>query len=196
MLILPGAPAHSDFRLEKLLETLRRIAPVSAVYAEYVHFVDVDAALTDAEQQVLDGLLHYGPRLRRVAAVGQLLLVAPRIGTVSPWSSKATDIAHHCELASIRRIERGIAYYLQFDSEPDTEQRRAVANALHDRMVECVLQDADQAVALCEVHEPRPLVHIELLEKIGSEDTCLMSRNTWVYFIEQDRKALEKTQLQ
>jgi phosphoribosylformylglycinamidine synthase len=165
MLIQPGTPAHSEFRLEKLLQAIAQHAPVSVLYAQYVHFTDVTEALTDAEQAMLDSLLHYGPRSpQQLSPPGELYLVVPRVGTVSPWSSKATDIAHHCDLAKVRRIERGIAYYLQFDRSPNSDQQAAVVALLHDRMVETVFSRLDQATQLFEAREPAPLVTVDVLQ--------------------------------
>ena len=113
MLILSGAPAASDFRLAKLLASLRGTRPaVERLDSRYVHFVDLERDLDAAETAILASLLRYGPEAPAGSPPGELLLVVPRIGTVSPWSSKATDIAHVCGLGAVRRIERGIAYYL------------------------------------------------------------------------------------
>jgi phosphoribosylformylglycinamidine synthase len=114
MLSLPGSPALSPFRLDKLLSALRaRDSDVTGVAARWVHLVDALRALADGERQVLDRLLTYGPRFEPGDQHGALILIVPRPGTVSPWSSKATDIAHVCGLSAIRRIERGIAYHVR-----------------------------------------------------------------------------------
>src|SRR5829696_9028439 len=113
MLIFSGAPALSDFRLHKILAALReRVGHVTAVATRFVHFVDAAKPLTADETRVVEALLTYGPALEAGAAQGDTLLVVPRFGTVSPWSTKATDIAHVCGLRSVQRIERGIAYYV------------------------------------------------------------------------------------
>src|SRR6188474_3596489 len=103
MLTLHGSTALSPFRLQKLLADLVAVGlPIQAVYAEFVHVVELAAELTPAERSVLDQLLTYGPR-RNVDSVvdGLLQVVAPRPGTISPWSSKATDIARICGLNKI-----------------------------------------------------------------------------------------------
>ena len=118
MLILRGAPALSAFRHGKLLEQLtQKVGSVSGVYAEFAHFAEVTGVLTEDEQGVLARLLKYGPSVPVQEPSGRLFLVVPRFGTISPWSSKATDIAHNCGLAKIERLERGIAYYVsgEFD---------------------------------------------------------------------------------
>ena len=109
MLILPGNAALSDFRREKLQKILTEKLGVDAVVtAEYIHFVDTVSSLDDDQLKVLKALLEYGPKQEKLVSEGELYLVVPRIGTISPWSSKATDIAHNCGLSSIKRIERGI----------------------------------------------------------------------------------------
>lgn len=98
MLILRGAPALSEFRIQKLLDLCaQQNLPVSGIYAEYMHFADLSAPLSSEQRQVLDQLLTYGPSIASHQPSGLLLLVTPRPGTISPWSSKATDIArfHH-----------------------------------------------------------------------------------------------------
>ena len=113
MEILRGSPALSAFRINKLLARFQDAhLPVSNIYAEYVHFADLNAPLSPDELTRLQRLLKYGPTLTENSPKGQLILVTPRPGTISPWSSKATDIAHNCSLARIARIERGVAYYI------------------------------------------------------------------------------------
>lgn len=114
MEILRGSPALSAFRINKLLSRFKDAhLPVSNIYAEYVHFADLKAPLSADELARLQRLLKYGPTLTENAPVGQLILVTPRPGTISPWSSKATDIAHNCALVQVSRLERGVAYYVQ-----------------------------------------------------------------------------------
>jgi len=115
MLILPGVAAFSPFRLERLLLTLRRSvsgAEIQSVGARFVHFVDLDRPIEPRDRAVLDRLLEYGPRRTPVSERGDLVLVVPRPGTQSPWSSKATDIAHNAGLTVVRRLERGVMYYV------------------------------------------------------------------------------------
>jgi len=164
MLTLRGAPALSDFRLQKLT---RRIAEATGIelslYAEFVHFVALERPLEEAERQVLDRLLRYGPALPAHEPRGELLLVVPRPGTISPWSSKATDIAHNCGLEALHRIERGIAYYLE-GAALDAGRRTQVASLLHDRMTQVVLDDLAQAAVLFDSAEPRPMTTVDVLE--------------------------------
>ncbi len=118
MLSLRGAPALSEFRLEKLAQKICDIHPdIQLLHTEYVHFAQLQRPLKPERQKILASLLAYGPR--RLAASSEtpadatLLLVVPRPGTISPWSSKATDIAYNCGLDEIERLERGVAWYLR-----------------------------------------------------------------------------------
>ena len=117
MLTLRGAPALSAFRLNKLAQRISGIHPeIQLLHTEYVHFAQLHGPLSSEQEGVLTSLLAYGPELTIVNTdelVGTaLLLVVPRPGTISPWSSKATDIAHNCGLCEVERLERGLALYL------------------------------------------------------------------------------------
>ena len=174
MLILRGAPALSEFRQQGLLAELQAIIPaIEGIYGEFMHFVNLHAELTADEQQVLETILHYGPSVQVQAATGSMLLVVPRLGTISPWSSKASDIAHNCGLDKVARLERGIAYYLLGDlSESDISQASVI---LHDRMVEQVLADLDAAAGLFDQTEPAPLSTVDIL---GGGRAALVAANT------------------
>src|SRR6185295_11896983 len=113
MLLFRGASALSGFRIERLLAALRRLDPaVRGIQVEYVHFVDTERELAPAERAVLERLLDVDARARPEPP-GRRLYTVPRLGTVSPWSSKATDIAHVCGLGAVRRIERGRSWGLE-----------------------------------------------------------------------------------
>ncbi|MEQ8953859.1 MAG: phosphoribosylformylglycinamidine synthase, partial [Gammaproteobacteria bacterium] len=126
-----------------------------------VHFVDLESDLTEAESGHLQALLSYGPRTEAKTPEGLLQLVVPRFGTISPWSSKATDIARNTGLGKIQRIERGTAYYLDGIDQISDE----VKTALHDRMVETVLSDYDSAERLFEHNKPRALIRVDLMQR-------------------------------
>ncbi|WP_163575232.1 phosphoribosylformylglycinamidine synthase [Halomonas faecis] len=170
MLELRGAPALSAFRHAKLLAALRaRVPEVESLHAEYVHFVDHDGELSADARRLLDQLLDYGAHPSHSASEarpreGQLLLVVPRIGTQSPWSSKATDIAHGCGLSAVRRIERGIAYRVALKAPMSEAAFTAIVATLHDRMTESVLTDASDAAKLFAHHQPAPLGQVNVLE--------------------------------
>ena len=165
MLVLRGAPAHSDIRLRKLEQVLLEgTGEVLQVYAEYMHFADLKKALVAHEQAVLERLLRYGPQLSEQDPRGGLVLVVPRFGTISPWSSKATDIAHNCGLSKVRRLERGTAYYLhpQF-ADVEDGLRTAVAALLHDPMTEVPLFVLEDAHRLFNQADPQPHLSVDVL---------------------------------
>src|SRR5450432_2108332 len=139
MLSLLGAPALSDFRLQRLLADLRRINPgINAVASRFVHFVELADPMSDAQLLLLNRLLTYGPDIAPGAERGDKLTVTPRVGTVSPWSSKATDIARVCGLTSVRRLERGTVYFLDAAAALTARQINELAPLLYDRMTESV----------------------------------------------------------
>jgi phosphoribosylformylglycinamidine synthase len=163
MLEIAGASAFTPTRLEKRLAAVRVRNPgVTELRASFAHFVDVDGALPDDERRVLERLLTYGPRpgaaLASPARGARRLLVVPRLGTISPWSSKATDIARICGLVRVRRVERGIWYEVTGDVADEPALRRA----LHDRMTESVLASSSEAAGLFAKAAPRPLAQVEL----------------------------------
>ncbi|MAK90654.1 MAG: phosphoribosylformylglycinamidine synthase, partial [Oleibacter sp.] len=161
MLELRGAPALSPFRQNKVLNKLQQALPhVTGVYAEFMHFADLSAELTESERLVLERILRYGPKAEVKEPAAEMQLVVPRFGTISPWSSKATDIAHNCGLSSILRLERGIAYYIE---GAKNEDRDIIASLLHDRMTETVLSSSAAAEALFSHAEPAPLTTVDIL---------------------------------
>jgi len=163
MEILRGSPALSAFRINKLLSRCQEARlPVSDIYAEYVHFADVSAPLNSDEQTKLQRLLKYGPSLAEHAPSGRLLLVTPRPGTISPWSSKATDIAHNCGLSQVLRLERGLAFYVQAPQLTEAQWNELGA-LLHDRMMETVFTQPEDASALFAQHQPAPVQHVDIL---------------------------------
>jgi phosphoribosylformylglycinamidine synthase len=164
MEILRGAPALSTFRVNQLLKNCEALnLPVKQIYAEYMHAADLTDALNDQELVVLQKLLTYGPSIAEHDPVGTLLFVTPRPGTISPWSSKATDIAHNCGLAKIKRLERGIAYYVETTAQLSQEQYKALAELLHDRMMEAVFPSLDDAAKLFVEGTPGQMTSVDIL---------------------------------
>ncbi|GGW48933.1 MULTISPECIES: phosphoribosylformylglycinamidine synthase [Halomonadaceae] len=166
MLELRGAPALSAFRHERLLTVLRECVPeVEALSAHYVHFIDHHEELDTASQERLAKLLDYGSQAAQEPLEQALrFLVVPRLGTQSPWSSKATDIAHNCGLSQIHRIERGVDYRVALRGTATAEQWDAIGALLHDRMTENVLADTAAASQLFAHHSPAPLGSVDILE--------------------------------
>ncbi len=167
-MLVRGSAALSDFRLAKLLDRLQAAVPdVLRVATRYVHVVDVSRALRDDELELLNALLHYGSRAAQADESGSATTtqfwVLPRAGTISPWSSKATDIAHVCGLDAVRRIERGIEITLHARAPLDAARRAQLAPLLHDRMTERVV-DAAELDDLFAAEAPRPLRRVSLAQ--------------------------------
>ncbi|MBM3865795.1 MAG: phosphoribosylformylglycinamidine synthase [Verrucomicrobia bacterium] len=163
MLILRGSPALSPFRLQKLRQDLVAAgAPVRGIAAEFVHLVDLSAPLDDRGFKLGARLLTYGPRRAADRRPGWSLVVGPRPGTLSPWSSKATDIARNCGLAAMRRLERVVEYTLDFDGAPSAEVADRIRARLHDRMTQAVFPDVEACAALFRREEQRALAAIPL----------------------------------
>ncbi|MHB1677000.1 MAG: phosphoribosylformylglycinamidine synthase [Sulfuriferula sp.] len=158
---LPGGLALSQFRMDKL----RRALPdFSCSGTRFWHFAESTAALSVEDYSVLTDLLTYGTPYSS-SEQGALMLVVPRLGTISPWSSKATDIARHCGLKTISRIERGTAYYfLRADGKDMTTADLAlIAPHIHDRMTEIILSEFEAASALFRHLPAKPLSYIDIL---------------------------------
>lgn len=161
--IIRGAPALSAFRVQKLMEACETAAlPVEQIYAEYVHLADLSDKLDDKEYQQLETILTYGPAIESHTPEGSLIFVTPRPGTISPWSSKATDIAQNCGLGKVKRLERGIAYYVA-GASLTAQQLEQVKGLIHDRMVEVILPEFAAASVLFERTEPLPFKSINIL---------------------------------
>ncbi|SFO42072.1 phosphoribosylformylglycinamidine synthase [Nitrosospira briensis] len=200
MLRLQGGNALSPFRLEKLRNALRSAVPqVSRIHAEYWYFCATGRDLKAGEVAILERLLKCAPKERAVQqaehARGELLLVVPRPGTISPWSTKATDIVHHCGLGALERVERGVAFYIWTGSEDSARlssamgTRDALQALIHDRMTEAVFGSFDDAEQLFRHFPPQPLKTVdvltrgkEALEKANSEMGLALSSDEIDYF--------------
>jgi phosphoribosylformylglycinamidine synthase len=163
-----GGQALSDFRIQQLLPRLQAVHPkIAGIAARYVHLVASEHPFTGEEKERLAALLTYGEPYAGPSE-GPLLVVTPRLGTVSPWASKATDIAHNCGIA-IRRIERAVEYRLQLASgwlgktNLEPAQLQAVAALLHDRMTESVVPGLDEAERLFSELQAQPMEHVDVL---------------------------------
>lgn len=167
LLTLTGPSALAPFRQQKLLETLRTIdSQVCHVTAHYIHFIACRRALSESESSALHDLLDYGhPAETHAENHDDAILVVPRLGTISPWSSKASDIARQCGLAeAVRRIERGIAYRIHSHAHWTAAQRSAIEQRLHDRMTQTILPPGSAPQLFAE-HTPGYLRFIPLLEQ-------------------------------
>jgi len=163
-----GNHALSAFRLEKLRAALKEVAPsVSVEDTRHWYFTELKASLTEAEEKLLERLLNLDANVAAPAGRLQKFLVVPRLGTISPWSSKATDIAQHCALPGVSRIERGVVYYLSNKSgKPlNDAEKKAVLPLLHDRMTESVVMDIPGIESKIFQHgTPQPLSSVDILK--------------------------------
>ena len=171
MFSLFGAPALSQFRIDQLLRALRTEEPrVSSLASRWVHFVDAARTLSDSELDVLGRLLTYGPRDSTAGQIpplpdsgtGHRILVTPRVGTESPWSSKATNILQVCGLGAVTRVERGTMYFIESAAALRPAALNALAAHLHDRMTESVWADSAAPEGLFHAAAPRELRHVAL----------------------------------
>ncbi len=169
LLNLPGRNALSAFRIEKLLASLQDTA-IEGVSAGYCHFAELDRELNEAERATLESLLTYGSARATADASGTAFLVVPRPGTISPWSSKATDIARNCGLSVVRRIERGVLYRVRCRDGAGLGEadRSRLLPLIHDRMTEVVLPRIEDAAELFRHFAPRPLATVPVLAQ-GAE---------------------------
>src|ERR1700675_1389034 len=165
MFSLFGAPALSQFRVDHSLRALKaEDKRVTALSCRWLHFVDESRPLADSELDLLGKLLAYGPRTALREEPGQRVLVTPRIGTESPWSSKATDIVHVCGLSAVRRVERGTVYFIESAAPLTASELTRLAAHLHDRMTESIWADSLEPTGLFHAAAPRGLRHVALGE--------------------------------
>ena len=161
-LALRGSAAFSASRIERLQQSAGELFPGIGLAAEHWYFVELDGPLNAAETARLKDLLGI-PGVLPAVPGGELLLVTPRLGTISAWSSKASDIARNCGFVAVRRIERGTAFHVRGAPDSDLPQRSALLSRLHDRMTESVLTSVDAAQALFHHVAPQPLTSVDLL---------------------------------
>lgn len=162
MITLKGSPALSDFRIQKLLDSIKPFG-VSQISSHYIHLIETRSELSDDQLKVVHNLLEYGPRMQDHILEGVTFYVIPRVGTISPWSSKATDIAHICGLNEIVKIERGIEFQVQFAADYSTDDLAQVKAFCHDKMVEQVFDQLSDCEALFDHHQPKPFLSIDIL---------------------------------
>jgi len=164
-----GGNALSAFRAQQLQPALASIHPrIEGIAARFVHLVVTDTAPTAAQHERLAALLAYGEPYTGPAD-GVAIIVTPRLGTVSPWASKATDIARNCGIA-IRRVERITEYRISLKlgllgkaPEVTPEQLAQIAALLHDRMTESVMPTRDEAGQLFTELAAQPMEFVDVL---------------------------------
>ncbi|MBC7404989.1 MAG: phosphoribosylformylglycinamidine synthase, partial [Cytophaga sp.] len=182
MLILPGSNALSAFRTLGLLSRLQIVdANIVSVTARFSHFIDASTPPAADDIVRLNALLTYGDAFDGVED-GDGFVVIPRFGTISPWASKATDIAHNCGMTHIKRIERGVQYFVHVKNgllggaKRLAEASKAnVIDILHDRMTEMVLTDVSAAIGLFAELEAKPLEFVDVL--VGGKNALLLANS-------------------
>ncbi|OAM36519.1 phosphoribosylformylglycinamidine synthase [Eikenella halliae] len=164
ILFLRGERALSGFRVEKLLQKAAALGlPEAEIRSEYWYFADCAEHLNAADAEKLEALLagQVASELPQSSGSLHLFLITPRIGTISPWASKATEIAKNCGFTPIRRIERGMAVWLS--GSLSEVQKQQWAALLHDRMTESVLPDFQAAAKLFARPEARTFDTVDVL---------------------------------
>ncbi len=197
-----GNPALSAFRLEKLRTAIKAVAPnVSVEETRHWYFTELKAALTATEDGLLDRLLNIDAKLDKPAVRLQRFLVIPRLGTISPWSSKATDIAQHCALPNVARIERGVVYYLNTKNGKllSEAEKQAVLPLLHDRMTETVTIDiAGIENKIFQHGKPQPLASVDILKggknalEVANRDLGLALSGDEIDYLVENFKKLKR----
>lgn len=180
MFIVAGAPAHSSFKKTQLLNRLASMSSVQSIESQWIYLFD--QALNEQQHQSALQLLNDGAsfEVRQAASDEIQILVTPRLGTISPWSSKATDIFANCN-TPIHRLERGVLFTLKGISEVSNE----VKQVLHDRMTESVFNHIDDAAALFVETAPKPLNSIDIL---GQGKQALVKANSEFGFALSDEE--------
>ena len=157
-----GIQALRNFKVRNLNEKINTAFPnIELLSSEYIHFVESDNKLSNKNQLILDKLLNYSPLLDTSKSL-QKIIIVPRIGTISPWSSKATDICQLCSLDEIKRIERGIIYH--FSQEIKSEELEFILNFVMDRMTESHLRNLNESSLLFEELKPKSYKSIDILK--------------------------------
>ncbi len=191
MLILQGCNALSDFRINKLLLALQScVAEISSIQSHFIHFAKTNTDLNEKEQTQLVALLGQGSATNTENNHSTSLIAIPRPGTISPWSSKASDIIHNSGLNKIIRIERGLAYLFELSDGTGLteEQIEKIKPLIHDRMTEVIIREDKEAKALFSKSEPAALEQIDILndgisalEKANSEMGLALSDEEIAY---------------
>ena len=154
-----GISALGAFKTKALQVKISKAQPgLNLLVAEFIHLADLNEALIEVETNHLDHLLSYAPVLS-VNAAQSSIVVIPRLGTISPWSSKATDIVHLCDINKINRIERATIYH--FDAKI-TKSPQVLA-VIMDKMTESVLDSINDAHTLFDSFEPQPFTSVNIL---------------------------------
>ncbi len=160
MQIIWGNAAHSEYRLNQLLHKLKSVGSISGIQSQFLYFVETQGALSSIEREHLSVLLNNTTEDLSSELTSDVCIVTPRLGTISPWSSKATDITKTCGIEHIQRIERGVAYFFEGVSHSD---RPAMEALLYDRMMEQVFYDVATLEGLFSHQTPKPSQVVDVL---------------------------------
>ena len=170
MLILRGGAASTPFRRQQQLQSVQLIAPkITSLESYWIYFSEKSGVLPSEQIGILRELLGVEQALASSYKLHEQIIVSPRIGTISPWSSKATDIVEHCGLGKTGRVERGIIYTLSGWNQLDQDTQNQVAASLHDRMTQNVLTSIGQASQLFEHKEPSPVRRLASIEDMPDD---------------------------
>ncbi len=183
MQVFPGSSALTPFRQQRLLANIQAIAPqITHLIGRNTHFVELNhnvTTLSTSQIEQVKQLLDYDQVLPVTTdeTGAELFLVLPRFGTISPWSSKATDIFHNTGLTQVKRVERGVAYYLWYNKPLTDEQRQTIRTLLHDRMTQVVVRTMAEAGKLFIQHEPKSMQTVDLLT--GGKAALIQANKEW-----------------
>ncbi|MDH5358224.1 MAG: phosphoribosylformylglycinamidine synthase, partial [Gammaproteobacteria bacterium] len=187
MLQLIGRSAFSAFRLDKLLTSIQsNVDQVLAIRSEYRYFIELDgeSELNTTEKSVVETLLEAQEKSSEAISDETFFLVTPRPGTISPWSSKATDIAHNSGINTILRIERGVAFFVKTSAPLSANNRKIVEQSLHDRMIESIFDSEEEADRLFVHGQSRPLISVDILN--GGRNALVEANKTMGLALAED----------
>ncbi len=170
MLILRGGPATTPFRLQQQLNSVQKIAPeIESIDSFWVYFTENSGVLPSDQIGTLRQLLSVEEAISTTYKLDEQIIVSPRIGTISPWSSKATDIVEHSGLGKTGRVERGVLFSLTGWRKVSDDARQQVLLLLHDRMTQSVLTKISQATLLFQQKEPAPVRRLISIEEMATD---------------------------
>ena len=173
---LPGTTALSNFRQQRLVSSIsEQGVPLGSIQAEFLYLIWSDSKLDDAQISRLKSLLNSPTDrpLPKLKGVADEVIVVPRVGTISPWASKATEIALHCDLP-VLRVERAVRYTWESKKQLNNDQRMIVTQAIHDRMTESVIKSAADGDELYQILPDKAFLRIDV---IGSGRSALERAN-------------------
>ncbi|MBK2024800.1 phosphoribosylformylglycinamidine synthase [Francisella philomiragia] len=161
--IFEGLSALSPFKREKILADAKKISnKVESVSAQYIHVVELESELSSEQEKIIKSLLNYNIEYGSTEPKGHTFITAPRAGTISPWSSKATDIIRNTGISAVKRVERAVLFGIE--GKVSDSELRAIENLVHDRMVEEVFSCKEDLNRLFSVTAPKELETVNVLE--------------------------------